>query len=158
MYLPHFMLAMIIFLSDQACKALVRAKIPLGESVEIVPGKFYIKNIRNHGAANGLFANNRRALMLFTAAAVMSEVRMFFDISKNFRHSKAAWLMFTMKAGGGASNVFDRVTRKYTTDYLHICPRKKSPVFNIADVFILIGALGLLIIYAKRLILSVVTK
>ena len=153
MRLILFAVAALIFMTDQACKSLVRAKIPLGARVELFPDKLVLTHVRNRGAANGLFADNRKALMFFTAAAVLSEVYTFFDLRKHFRHHKAAWLAFAMNAGGGASNLLDRVAKKYTVDYLHFCPNKKSLVLNIADLFILTGVLGLIIFYVKQLIL-----
>ena len=158
MHLPFYIVAAVIFLVDQMCKALIEARIPLGERIEIVPGKLSLTNVRNLGAANGLFADNRRALMFFSAAAVYSEIKMFFELAKHFKHNKAAWLMFAMNTGGGASNLLDRIIGKHTTDYLHFFPHKKIPVVNIADIFIITGALGLIIIYVKRLILNVMTN
>ena len=153
MYLLFLLIAPIIFLADQGSKALVRANIPLGESVDLIPGKLTLTHVRNKGAANGLFSNNRKALMFFSAIAVISDILTFFDLRRHYRHCKAAWLMYAMHIGGGASNLFDRLTKRPTIDYLQLCPRKKTPVFNIADIFILIGAVGLIIIYLKMLIL-----
>ena len=151
MRLIFFSVAALIFLADQVCKALVREKIPLGARAELIPGKLALTHVRNYGAANGLFAGNRKALMAFTAAAVLSEVRTFFELRKHFRHHKAAWLAFAMSTGGGASNIFDRMTDKYTIDYIQFWPRRKSPVVNIADIFILGGALARILI-VKRLL------
>ncbi|MCL2617328.1 MAG: signal peptidase II [Defluviitaleaceae bacterium] len=156
MYLPFITVALIIFLADQGSKALVRASIPLGEQVEVVPGKFAITHARNRGAADGKFANNRKAMSFFSIASLLGDLHTFYDLRKNFRNHQAAWLFFAMQVGGGLSNLLDRTILKHTTDYLQICPsRKKSPIFNIADIFLIIGGIGLLIIYMKQLILSI---
>ena len=152
MRLTHLAAAALIFLTDQACKTAVLAKIPLGARVEVFPGKLVLTHIRNRGAANGLFEDNRKALMFFTAIAVESQARIFLELRKSFPQHNAAWLAFAMITGGGASNLIDRVTRKYSVDYLHFNPRGKSPVVNIADIFLLAGSIGLVIIYVKRML------
>ncbi|MCL2619122.1 MAG: signal peptidase II [Defluviitaleaceae bacterium] len=151
MRLALILSAVLVFATDQACKALVREKIPAGGSIPVVPGKFHLTHVRNHGAANGLFARRPRTLMFFTWAAVAGEVNIFFDLCKNYRGDKLAWVFFALNIGGGASNVYDRLTGRPTVDYLQICPNRRSPAFNIADIFILAGSFGLLILAVKRL-------
>ncbi|MCL2618702.1 MAG: signal peptidase II [Defluviitaleaceae bacterium] len=144
----------LILLADQVCKSLARTNLKPGESVAVIPGRFHLTHARNSGAANGLFANNRRALMVFSFAAVLSEIQTFFELRRHFSDCKAAWWLFAVNIGGGASNLLDRLLGQPTIDYLHICPNRKSPIFNIADIFILIGTVGLLILYIKRIILN----
>jgi signal peptidase II len=134
---------------------LVRLSVPFGESREVVPGLFAIKHTRNTGAAGGLFASNPRTLRLFSILAVLSKVHTFFDMRRRMRDNKSAWLAFAMYAGGGASNLLERFTRGYVTDYLQVCPDENSPVFNMADVCIFKGSLGLLWAQTKLLSLSV---
>ena len=153
MYLPFVIIAAAVFMADQACKQLVDKHIPLGQSSDIVPGKLAITHLRNAGAAYGLFSNNRRALLFFTAISTLSIVQTFFDLSQHFKNHKAAWTLFAINVGGAASNIYDRLSKKFVTDYIHVCPQKRTPVFNIADICILVGIVGLLILYLKRFIL-----
>ncbi len=49
-------------------------------------------------------------------------------------------------AGGAAGNLLDRVVRGYVVDFVHVA---HWPVFNVADVWLVVGA-GLMIIAAWR--------
>jgi len=154
MYLPFVTVAVTTFMADQACKWLVRKQIPLGTSQEILPNKLAITHVRNYGAANGFLADNPRALLIFTITAILGEVQTFFDLKKHFKFHKPAWMLFGLSIGGAASNIFDRLSDGFVTDYIHIAPPKRTPVFNIADICILFGAIGLIIIYLKQVTLT----
>lgn len=154
MYLMFGFIAIVTFLADQASKWFVRKNIPLGTSREALPGKLAITHLRNFGAANGLFADNPRALSALTLAAVWGEIKTFLDLSKHFKLHRPAWVLFGLSVGGACSNIFDRLSQGFVTDYVHINPPKRTPIFNIADICILIGTIGLLIIYLKQAILT----
>jgi len=158
MYLPFGIIAAITFMADQVCKWLVRKHIPLGASHEVLPGKLAITHIRNYGAANGFLSDSPKALMILTITAIWGEVQTFLDLSKDFKFHKPAWVLFGLSVGGSASNVLDRLSENFVTDCIHVCPPKRTPIFNIADVCILVGTIGLLIIYLKRFILTFRTK
>jgi len=151
MYLLFVSTAAAVFMADQVCKRLVDKQIPLGQSSEIIPGKLAITHLRNTGAAYGLFSNNRRALLFFTATSVLGIVQTFFDLSKHFERHKTAWTLFALNVGGATSNIYDRLSKKFVTDYIQVCPQKKTPVFNIADICILVGMVGLLILYLTKI-------
>lgn len=46
-----------------------------------------------------------------------------------------------MILGGGISNLLDRVFRGYVVDYIDINYLIKYPIFNLADILIVIGVL-----------------
>lgn len=158
MYSLFGIIAAVAFTADQVCKRLVKKHIPLGQSREIIPGKLAITHARNYGAANGFLSDSPRALLALTITAVLGEIQTFFDLSKDFKFHKPAWVLFGLSVGGSVSNIFDRLSESFVTDYVHVCPPKRTPIFNIADICILIGTIGLLIIYLKRFILTFRTK
>ena len=53
---------------------------------------------------------------------------------------QGSWLKLGMSfiVAGGASNVYDRIKRKYVVDYIYWKKLKKI-IFNLADIFIVIG-------------------
>ncbi len=46
---------------------------------------------------------------------------------------------------GGIGNLIDRIFRGFVVDYIDISPLIKYPVFNIADVCIVIGCIAIAI-------------
>ena len=54
-------------------------------------------------------------------------------------------LAFTLVLAGGASNLFDRMTRGYVVDYFSIQWKAlKKVVFNLGDIFIFAGSVLLI--------------
>ena len=50
----------------------------------------------------------------------------------------------TLIVAGGASNVYDRIKRKYVVDYIY-WKKLKSIIFNLSDVFIFLGTIIVMI-------------
>lgn len=60
------------------------------------------------------------------------------------KSQKMICLGLSMILGGGASNLFDRITRGYVVDYLGL-PGIKKVVFNLSDLFIFLGSFFILV-------------
>lgn len=63
-------------------------------------------------------------------------------------------LFICMIIGGGLSNLIDRIFRGYVVDYIDINQIIKYPIFNIADISIVIGVI-LFIVY---MIIKIIRK
>lgn len=64
---------------------------------------------------------------------------------KNYKNiTKIVKLSLIMMVSGGISNLLDRILRGYVVDYIDVSEILKYPVFNIADISIVIG--GILIV------------
>ena len=127
------------FLLDQVCKYWVNQNVAEGESRKLLKGKLYITNIKNKGLAMGVLSEKRCILRIASALALAYNFHLYIR-SEGCEKLGAAFM-----AGGGLSNIFDRFAKGEVTDYLYLCPSKKVPVFNLADVFALIGFVTILI-------------
>lgn len=66
---------------------------------------------------------------------------------KNYKSTSSMINIFLiMIISGGISNLIDRIFRGYVVDYIDINQIFKYPIFNIADISIVLGVI-LLIIY-----------
>ena len=66
---------------------------------------------------------------------------------KNYKGiGKSVKIFFIMIICGGASNLIDRVFRGYVVDYIDINQIFSYPIFNIADISVVLGVI-LLIVY-----------
>lgn len=67
---------------------------------------------------------------------------LIYYIIKNYNKlNKYILIASSMILGGGISNLLDRVFRGYVVDYIDINYLIKYPIFNLADIFIVIGVL-----------------
>lgn len=68
-------------------------------------------------------------------------------IIKNFNNSsKVTNIALTLVISGGIGNLIDRIFRGYVIDYIDINNIFEFPIFNLADIFIVIG-IAIMIIY-----------
>jgi len=141
--------AALTVLADQICKYKVNEGIKEGEYKEIVKDKFYLTNMKNKGMAMGSFSDNRRLVVVGSVLSMLVVAFMWHDALKHNR-GELHKIAVALVAGGGISNVYDRIAKGGVTDYLYVKGKKaKAPVFNIADVAVLLGALVSLVDFIR---------
>lgn len=130
-------LSVLIVISDQWVKELVRGRFSLHETLPVIPGFFNMVYVRNTGAAWGMLGGMNLLLIAFSFVMLVLLVvfRKSF-LSDTGAHRFALGCM----AGGIVGNLLDRVRLGYVTDFLdfYIGPHH-WPSFNIADSAICIG-------------------
>ena len=60
-------------------------------------------------------------------------------MSKKYKFDDKTKLGFSLILAGGIGNLIDRIFRGYVIDYIDFNPLIKYPVFNIADIFVVMG-------------------
>jgi signal peptidase II len=138
-------IALAALAADQLTKYIVTSKLGLDESVHVL-GSFSIHHVRNSGIAFGFFAQATAVVIVLTGLAV-AWMLVFFARS-GARHPVLP-VALGLVIGGSVSNLLDRVRLGYVTDFLDL---RWWPAFNLADSFIVVGVLILLItlILAER--------
>ena len=137
-------IAIIFFvISDRALKILALKRIlPTFD----LPGDFFKFNYQpNYQIAFSLpLAGRFVAAIIFIIIFML--ISYFVQLLHRNKTAKAGWLMLIIF--GAASNLFDRLKYGYVIDYLDL---KYFTVFNLADVMIVAGVVGLLINYKMKL-------
>ncbi|MEP6681090.1 MAG: signal peptidase II [Chloroflexota bacterium] len=136
--------AAVIFVADQATKALVAGGIVLNERVSVVGDLVQLWHVRNSGAAFSLFQGGTLLFLVVTVVAI----GMIVYFHRIFR-GRSPWLQVLLGVilGGTAGNLVDRLRFGYVTDFLSIgVGDVRWPVFNVADSSVVVG-IGLLVIY-----------
>jgi len=104
-------LPIIIVAVDQLTKAMVRAMVPLHESVTIVPGLMDFTHVRNTGAAFGILNLAefpfKPVLIAVIATAALIGVGMY--AASLAHHQLAARIGLALIIGGATGNLLDRI-------------------------------------------------
>ena len=109
------------------------------KGIEIIPNFFYIINVKNTGGAWGIFSNNAFFLALISIF-VIGMLYLFLKSEKNMNKLSITYYGFLF--GGIIGNLIDRIFNGYVTDYLNFYIFGYDyPVFNIADILIVVGIL-----------------
>ncbi len=127
---------LLIVLADQITKYIVRAMIPLGTSVQIIPKLLYFSHTTNTGASFSLFTSYSFILSMIAGAVIAGIIVFYNKINTNYRLPAALIL------GGTIGNLTDRLVQGRVTDFIDL---RVWPIFNVADSAITIAAVLLII-------------
>lgn len=128
-YLRMSIAILILIAIDQVLKAVV-------VNQSILPD-VKIDYIKNFGGAFGIGGDS--TLFFVLVNIVVLGIIIKFILSQKDRVDRKTSISFTLILAGGISNVIDRISRGCVVDYIDITKYFKFPVFNIADIYIVIG-------------------
>lgn len=131
---------------DAATKYLAAKKLPLGSKKEIVKNRLYLRHIKNEGMAYNLGEEHPKGVLAAGAVLLGCGFFRLFRMKKE-RDPAAFWMAVLL--GGALGNFLERLCFGRVTDFLYV-KIKKAPIFNGADVAVLIGALGVLGVSAAK--------
>jgi len=126
-----------VIVLDQVSKAIIRSSLSIGEHVQLVFG-FSLTNTPNSGLAFGIGQGEGFVLVVTVVALVLVLIWFALDPSR-----PGMWLAVGLLAGGALGNLADRIRIDAVTDFID---PPLWPTFNLADVAITAGALGLVLI------------
>jgi len=125
-----------VVLVDQVTKAIVVSSLTLGQRENLALG-FDLTNIANRGLAFGIGHGQGFVLAVTVVALALVLIWFAFDAGR-----PGLWISVGLLAGGALGNLADRVRADAVTDFID---PPLWPAFNIADVAITLGALGLVL-------------
>ena len=132
-----------VFLVDYFVKQRAEKELDDQEAKEVAKGNLKLQKLHNQGIAFGLFEGKENITIVATAIAIGAMLTTFFEMV--FKAGKGlSKLGYALMIGGGLNNLYERFTKGYVTDYFSFnvkWDKLKNLVFNISDMFILIGAL-----------------
>jgi len=133
-----------VLMLDQVTKYLVITRVPAGTSVELIRNFLYIVNVKNTGAAFGMFQGYTNILTVISLVAIVLIIilKIILNLDYGFYNVVLGFIL-----GGAMGNLVDRFFVGEVTDFISftIFP----PVFNVADSFLVIG-FSLIIILILR--------
>lgn len=139
---------------DQLTKALTVAYLKPIHSYPLWEGVFHFTYVENRGAAFGMLAGSRWVFIVFSTVAILVlGVYLFWGRSyfsdKREDGSYPAIPLFSgislaMIVSGGIGNMIDRLALGYVVDFFDFTLINFA-VFNVADIFVTVGACCLIL-------------
>jgi len=135
-------LPMVIVAVDQATKAMVKASLPLQESVTVIPSVMDFTHVLNSGAAfgilNGVDFPFKTVVIAVIAMAALVGVGLY--AASISHHQLVARVGLALILGGAAGNLIDRVLFGSVVDFVDVYWRNHHFwAFNVADSAISVG-------------------
>lgn len=141
------LLSVFIIFLDQMIKIIVEHQLFLNQSIECISNFFSITYVQNYGAAFSVLTGNRIFLIVIALVALMM-IYQFFINGKAL--NKIEQITYGLLMGGIIGNLLDRMFRGYVVDYLDFqIFHYDFPVFNLADISIIISAFLILWMMVK---------
>lgn len=137
------LIAVFSILIDQIIKIIVSNSLTLNKSIILIKDFFSLTYVRNDGAAFSILSGNRFFLIMI-AFLTLFLIYFFFIENKNL--SKIEIITYSLLIGGIIGNLIDRIIFGYVIDYLDFYIFNYNfPVFNFADICIVISVLFLIL-------------
>lgn len=135
------MLALVVV--DQSSKLWVENSLPFGDAVGVLPF-FSLYRTYNTGIAFSFLSWAGNGGLIVLAFIVLGF--MFWLWSRLENHQQLAHLGFALVVAGAFGNIIDRVTQGHVIDFLLFHTQNWAfAVFNLADAFITIGAIAIIV-------------
>jgi signal peptidase II len=154
-------------IADQATKIWARASLPVhpegcripedivagtcaGVAKPVIDGFWEWRLSMNPGSAFGLFSSQTGARILLSVVGVAAVFGMLYMLRKSRPDQRVLHWALALVAGGAVGNLIDRIYYGVVTDFvLWKYKTHEWPVFNIADVVLVVGV-GLMFIDIQK--------
>ncbi len=137
------LLSLIVLGFDQILKFIIRSKLVLNETINVIANFFNITYVENDGAAWNILSGNKIILILI-ALLVLFFIFYYFVFNKKL--NKIEVIAYSLFIGGLLGNLWDRIFIGRVIDYFDFkIFGYNFPVFNLADICIVLGVLIIII-------------
>lgn len=142
-----YIIAFLFFILDIISKQIIVHVMDLGESSKVINNFFYITYTQNKGAAWSIL-EDQRILLLIISVVVLFLINKFMNKESLLN---IECLSYGMIIGGILGNLFDRIVFGYVIDFIDFkLFGYNYPVFNLADTFIVVGIILMVIISIRK--------
>jgi len=171
-WIVFLIVAVLSLVADQATKIWARGSLPVvrldrgaaacivpddivgrtcqGHPVTVIGGYWDWRLSMNPGSAFGLFSSQEGARILLSIVGIVAVIGMLWMLRKARPDQKILHWALALVAGGAVGNLIDRIYFGVVTDFiLWKYQNHEWPVFNVADVVLVIGV-GLMFIDIQK--------
>lgn len=141
-YVILSLIVIAIVLIDQISKICISN---IGE-ITVMEGILKFSITQNTNAAYGI-GSNSTIMYVITNLVILSVIFKFITTQNEFIDNKLK-VFLSLIFAGGITNVIDRIFRGYVIEFIDFKELINLPVFNIADIAVIIGWIGVAAIFA----------
>ncbi len=141
-----FLIVGAIVAADQLSKYIVASMMEVGQSISLIRGFLAITYVRNPGAAFGMFPYRTVVFIIVTLLVIGTIIYYYRALPEDFTMLR---LGLALQLGGALGNLIDRVRSVYVIDFIDI--KFFPPVFNLADISIVLGVIIFLFVFWRVL-------
>lgn len=129
-----YLIAILGIILDQITKAFATMYL---DNIVLIKDFVSLTYVKNYGGAWGILNNN---LFILVGVSIITLIIINRYISSDVNITKLSMVSYGLLIGGIFGNLFDRIFRGYVVDFLNFYIFKYDfPVFNVADMLIVIG-------------------
>lgn len=136
----------ILIVLDQLVKSYVVQNIALGEIKSWIPNLVSLTYLQNRGAAFSILQDQQ---LLFAVITLVVVVGAIWYLHKHMEDSFWMVLGLTLIIAGGLGNFIDRISQGFVVDMFHL-DFVNFAIFNVADSYLTVGVIILLIAMLKE--------
>ena len=134
---------LLVFFLDQFIKNIVLQNIDMGDTITVIPKLFYLTYVKNTGGAWSIMDNYP---IILTLISFICLIGLNYYLSMSDTYSKLETIYLGLIMGGILGNFIDRVLYDGVIDFISIhIFSYQYPIFNIADIMIVVGFILILI-------------
>ena len=142
-----YVITFMVFLLDQIVKSIVLKAIQLEEIIYVIPNFFFFTSVKNTGGAWSVLENYP---FILTFVSFLCIIGLNYYLTKKDKFNKLEIGYLGLIMGGVLGNFTDRILYEGVIDFIGIkFGSYQFPIFNIADVVIVVGV-GLIVLEMIR--------
>lgn len=136
-----YICALALVLLDQITKLSIVGNLK-DKSITIIKGILSFTYFENKGVAFSI-GNGHVPLFIIVNLVIICGLTVYYEKNKEEFKGIISKIFFTMVIAGGISNLIDRVFRGFVVDFIDVNELFEFAIFNVADIFIVVGIIGL---------------
>ena len=139
-------IVLLLIALDQLVKSYIVQQIPLGEVRSWIPNFVSLTYLQNRGAAFSILQDQQFLFAIITLVVVVGAI---WYLHKHMEESLWMVLGLTLIIAGGLGNFIDRISQGFVVDMFHV-DFINFAIFNVADSYLTVGVIILLIAMLKE--------
>ena len=140
--------SIILIVIDIVIKLIISNNLILNQSISVINNFFYITYVKNTGVAWSILSGKINLIIVITLAIIILLIIYIFNKKS---YGVLEIISYSMLLSGSIGNLIDRIIYGYVIDYLDFnILGYDYPIFNFADICIVIGIILILIVGGKE--------